>query len=100
LGLGTAGVRCHYGLAHAEHFKTYVFAFAIAVEPEANDVCTAGCEVDVMSLGRGKQTRDGRLAGMGEVVDNTRFGVGLGRDDAGAVAAANVSNFIATISTG
>jgi hypothetical protein len=36
---------------------------------------------------------------MGEVVDNTRFGVGLGRDDAGAVAAANVSNFIATIST-
>ncbi len=52
LGLGTAGVRCHYGLAHAEHFKTYVFAFAIAVEPEANDVRTAGCEVDVMSLGR------------------------------------------------
>jgi hypothetical protein len=37
---------------------------------------------------------------MGEVVDDTRLGVGLGRDDAGAVAAANVSNFIATMSIG
>jgi hypothetical protein len=37
-------VRGHDGLAHAEDFKTYVLAFAIAIEPKANNVRAAGCE--------------------------------------------------------
>lgn len=44
LGLWAARVRGHGGLAHAQHFEAYVFAFSIAVQPKTNDMNATGCD--------------------------------------------------------
>ncbi len=44
LCLRAARMRSHGGLAHAQHFKAYIFAFSIAVEPQTNDMRTPGCD--------------------------------------------------------
>ena len=80
----------HDGLTHTQNLKANVFTFAITVEPKADNVRASGCETEILNGLKAGRHVGGGGACLGQMIDDARLGVGLGRHNTGAIAAAKV----------